>query len=164
MQYHLAEIRFAPDLVASHADFDLQSAVHYGDTADGQKLTDDWQYIARQYHNHGYMQASIHPAPTYDRFKGMVTFDVSAEPGPVYNMGKLTIENVTDDFRTAILAKWKVPPGSVFNQAAVFGFFVTHDVNPELERVFAAANVRIALQQNDDAHTVDVTVRLEKKQ
>lgn len=167
MQYHLGEIRFAPDLVASHADFDRQSRVHFGDTADGQRLTDDWQYIARQYHNHGYMQASIHPAPSFDRFKAMVSFDVTAVPGPVYTMGKLTIENVTDDLRAAILAAWKVPTGAVFNEGAIMSLFaVTTIGGPQsaLERVFAAVNVRITQQQNDDAHTVDVTVRLEKKQ
>jgi outer membrane protein assembly factor BamA len=163
MQYHLGEIRFAPGLIASHADFDRQSAIHFGDKADGQRLTDDWQYIARQYHNHGYMQASIHPIPSFDRFKGLVTFDVTAEPGPVYTMGKLTIENVTDELKAAILAKWKVPPGTVFNEGAVRGFFATTDVNPELERVFAAVNINYTQNLNDDAHTVDVNVRLEKK-
>jgi outer membrane protein assembly factor BamA len=163
MQYHLGEIRFAPILLASHADFDRQSALHFGDTADGQRLTDDWQYIARQYHNHGYMQASIHPAPSFDRFKGIVSFDVTAEPGPVYTMGQLTIENVSDDLRAAILAKWTVPPGTVFNEGAVRGFFVTHAVNPELERVFAAVNVKYTQQLNDETHTVDLTIRLEKK-
>lgn len=164
MQYHLGEIRFAADLVASHTDFDRQSAIHFGDTAEGQKLTDDWQYIARQYHNHGYMQASVHPVPSFDRFKGLVSYDVTAEPGPVYTMGKLTIENVTDELRAAILAKWTVPQGAVFNEGAVRGFFITHDVNPALERVFAAVNINYMQRLNDDAHTVDVVVKLEKKQ
>jgi hypothetical protein len=163
MQYHLGEIRFAPDLLASHADFDRQSAIHFGDTAAGQKLTDDWQYFARQYHNHGYMQASIHPTPSFDRFKAIVSYDVAADPGPVYTMGKLTIEGVTDELRAAILAKWPVPAGAVFNEGAVRGFFATNGVNPELERVFAAVNVNYLQQLNDEAHTVDVTIRLEKK-
>jgi outer membrane protein assembly factor BamA len=163
MQYHLGEIRFAPDLLASHADFDRQSAIHFGDTAAGQRLTDDWQYLSRQYHNHGYMQASIHPYPSFDRFKAIVSYDVTADPGPVYTMGKLTIDGVTDELRAAILAKWPVPAGAVFNEGAVRGFFITHDVNPELERVFAAVNVRYWQQLNDETHTVDVKVRLEKK-
>ena len=69
----------------------------------------------------------------------------------------------SDDLRAAILAKWKMPPGTVFNEGAVRGFFATTNVNPEFERVFATVNVHVAQQQNDDAHTVDVTVRLEKK-
>jgi outer membrane protein assembly factor BamA len=166
MQYHLGEIRFAPDLLASHAEFDRQSALHFGDTAAGQKLTDEWQYIARQYHNHGYMQASIHPTPTFDRFKGIVSFDVTADPGPVYTMGNVNIENVTDDLRAAILAKWPTPTGAVFNEGAVRSFFAVTTVGgPQsaLERVFAAVNVDYTQQLNDDTHTVDLTVRLEKK-
>ena len=163
MQYHLGEIRFAPYLLASHADFDRQSALHLGDTAAGQRLKDDWQYIARQYHNHGYMQAGIHPAPTFDRFKGTVSYDVTADPGPVYTMGKLTIDGITDELRATILAKWTVPSGAVFNEGAVRGFFATTGVNPELERVFSTVNIRFTQKLNDDTHTVDVTVRLEKK-
>jgi outer membrane protein assembly factor BamA len=167
IQYHLGDIRFATDLMTTHADFDHQSAVHFGDTADGQRLTDDWQYIARQYHNHGYMQASIHPTPSFDRFKGLVSYDVTAEPGPIYTMGKLTIENVTDDLRASILAAWKVPPGAVFNEGAVRSFFAVTTVGgPQsaLERVFATAKVKYTQLLNDETHSVDVTIRLEKKQ
>jgi len=102
-------------------------------------------------------------SPSFDRFKGTVSFDVTADPGPVYTMGKLTIENVTDELKAAIIAKWKVLPGTVFNEGAVRGFFVTHGVNPELERVFAAADVNYSQQLNDQGHTVDVVLRLEKK-
>lgn len=166
IKYHLGEIRFAPGLLVSHADFDRQSTIHFGDSADGQRLTDDWQYIARQYHNHGYMQASIHSAPTFDRFKGTVSYDVTADPGPVYTMGKLAIENVTDELQAAILAAWKIAPGSVFNEGAVRSFFAVTTVGgpkSALEQIFSAVNVNYTQKLNDDTHTVDVTVRLEKK-
>ena len=88
---------------------------------------------------------------------------MTADPGPVYTMGKLTVQGVTDELRAAILAKWPVPAGAVFNEGAVRGFFATHGVNPELERVFAVVNTNYTQQLNDEAHTVDVTVRLEKK-
>ena len=111
IQYRLGGVDFAPDIPATQADFYRQSSIHPGDIADGQHLTDDWQYLSRQYHNRGYMTASIHPAPTFDHEKGTVTFMVTADPGPVYSMGTLTIANVSDELRTAILAAWKMPAG-----------------------------------------------------
>jgi len=163
LQYHLGDIRFAPDFVASHADFDHQSAIHYGDLAEGQKLTKEWEYLSRQYHNHGYMQATIHPTPSFDRFKALVSYDVTADPGPVYTMGKLTVENVTDDLRAAMLAAWKMPAGVVFNEGAVSSFYAIGDANPMLKRVFAVVNYKYVLHLNDDVRTVDVVLRLEKK-
>jgi hypothetical protein len=78
-------------------------------------------------------------------------------------MGTLTIENVSDDLRASILAAWKMPQGSVFNEGAARGFFITHDVNPALERVFAAVNLTYTQQLIDTNHSVDLDVKLETK-
>ena len=78
-------------------------------------------------------------------------------------MGKLTVENVDDQLRSAILAAWPMPVGSVFNEGAIRGFFATHDVHPALEKVFAVVNLKFNLVLNEPMHTVDVTLKLEKK-
>ncbi len=163
LKYKLAGVQLAPGLLVSQADFDHQSAIHPGDFADGQHVTSNWEYIARQYHNKGYMKASVQPAPTFDREKGMVSYSVAVEPGPVYTMGKLAVENVDDQLRSAILAAWPMPVGSVFNEGAIRGFFATHDVHPALEKVFAVVNLKFNLVLNEPMHTVDVTLKLEKK-
>ncbi|HUH64074.1 MAG TPA: hypothetical protein VLZ50_13805, partial [Terracidiphilus sp.] len=74
------------------------------------------------------------------------------------------IENVSDQLRAAILAAWKMPPGSIFNEGGIIGFFATHEVNPALERVFATVDVKYTLHPNDEARTVDVDLRLERRQ
>jgi outer membrane protein assembly factor BamA len=48
IQYRLGGVEFAPDIPATQADFYRQSPIHPGDIADGQHLTEDWQYISRQ--------------------------------------------------------------------------------------------------------------------
>jgi outer membrane protein insertion porin family len=161
--YRLTGVQLAPGLVVTQAEFDHQSSIHPGDIADGQRVVQNWEFISRQYHNKGYMKASLHPTPSYDRAQGTVSFAVSVEPGPAYTMGTLTMVNVSDELRAAMLAAWKMPAGSVFNESAVRNFFAIGDANPTLKRVFAAANCRYNLQLNDENHTVDVTLRLEKR-
>jgi hypothetical protein len=78
-------------------------------------------------------------------------------------MGTLTIQNVADDLRAAMLAAWKMPAGAVFNESAILGFYAIGDANPALKRVFSAVNCKYNLQLNDDTHTADVVLRLEKK-
>jgi hypothetical protein len=60
-----------------------------------------------------------------------------------------------------MLAAWKMPEQSVFNEGAIFTYYATSD--PALSRVFKAVNCKYVLHLNDDAHTVDVVLRLEKK-
>ena len=162
-QYRLAGIQLAPGLAISQADFDRQSGIHPGDVADGQHVRANMEFIMRQYHNRGFMRAKVKLMPSYDRARTMVSYTVNVDPGPVYTMGQLAIEHVSGDLRGAMLAAWKMPAGSVFNEGAIMGFFATHGVNPALERTFATVNVRYVLRVNDDTHTVDLELILENK-
>lgn len=161
--YKVETIHLSPDLIVSQADFDRQAQTRPGDVASNQHIAENWHFIERQYHNRGYMKALVKPVSTLDHASATVSYTVTALPGPVYTMGKLTIENVTDDLRTLLLKAWKMPEGTVFNEGAILGFFATHNVNPQLERIFASVKVKYVLQINDDTHTVDTAIRLEKK-
>ncbi|MGA9672460.1 MAG: POTRA domain-containing protein, partial [Terracidiphilus sp.] len=162
--YKLTAVQLAPGVLVSQADFDHQSHIHPGDIADGQHVTENWQYISRQYHNKGYMKAAVHPTPTFDRATSTVSFSVTVEPGPVYTMGSLRIDNVSDQLRTTMLAAWKMQAGEIFNESAVLSYYAIGAANPGLQRTFAAANCKYNLALNDNTHTVDVVLRLEKRQ
>lgn len=161
--YKVSSIQLAPDMFVSQAEFDKQAQTHSGDIANSEHIGENWHFIERQYHNRGYMKARVTPISTLDHEHATVSYAVTAVPGPIYTMGKLAIENVSDDLRAAILKAWKMPEGSVFNEGAILGFFATHGVNPQLERIFAAVKVKYVLQVNDEARTVDTTIRLEKR-
>jgi hypothetical protein len=62
-----------------------------------------------------------------------------------------------------MLAAWKVPAGSVFNEGSILSFFATRGVNPALEQVFSGANCKYFMHPNDSTHVVDVILTLEKK-
>jgi outer membrane protein insertion porin family len=162
-QYKLAGVKLTPDLVVTQAAFDKQSDLHNGDVVSLEKLRGNWKFLVRQYHNKGYMQARVLPSPALDHAQGTVIYTVTAEPGPVYTMGKLRVENVSDDLRAAIVAAWTVPAGAAFNEGAIVGMTATHEVNPALERVFATTNLSYSLNLHDDVRTVDVDLRLERK-
>ena len=163
IQYRYAGVQMGPGVLVSQADFDKTSPLHPGDVAEGQRVTANWEYIAGQYHNHGFMRASVHPTPSFDRTKGTVSYSVTVDPGPVFTMGNLTVENVSDDLRALMLAAWKMPSGSVFDESALRNFYAIGDANPTLKRIFAAVNCTYTLTLNDAPRTVDVALRLEKK-
>ena len=161
--YRVTAIQLVPGLLVSQADFDKQANTHPGDPADAVHIRQNWQFIERQYHNHGYMKAHVRATPTLNRAQSTVSYEINVDPGPVYTMGTLTIQNVSDDLRTAMLAAWKMPAGGTFNEGAILGFFATYNVNPKLERIFAVVNCKYVLHLNDETRTVDVVLRLERR-
>jgi len=162
-QFKLAGIQLAPGLLITPAVFDHQSRVHAGDLADDSSLRQNWEFIERQYHDRGYIKAKVEPTQTIDHAGKTVSYVVSVEPGPVYTMGALTIDNVTDDLRATIIAAWKMQAGAVFNEGSISAFFARHGVNPALEQVFSGVNCRYFLHPNDNTHVVDLTLALEQK-
>jgi outer membrane protein insertion porin family len=161
--YRLAGVQLAPGLLVTQAEFDRQSHIHPGDVATAQYVRENWQFIERQYHNKGYMTASVQATPSFDRAQATVSFTVTAEPGPVYTMGKLTIENTADDLRAAMWSAWTLPTGAVFDESAMRSYYSGQKPNSPLGCTFASANCEFKLTLNDDTHTIDVALRLVKK-
>jgi outer membrane protein insertion porin family len=120
-------------------------------------------YITGQYKAKGYMDCVVTPHPQYDDANGIVNYTIEVQPGPVYKMGKLIIQNSAEDLRAAMLAAWKMPAGAIFNASAIQAYFSSQGNTP-LGRTFASAICKYELTTNSDTHTVDVTLRLERKQ
>jgi outer membrane protein assembly factor BamA len=119
-------------------------------------------YITGQYTAKGYMDCVVTPHPQYDDANGVVNYTIEVQPGPVYTMGKLTIQNGADDLRAAMLAAWKIPVGAVFNASTIQTYYSSQGNTP-LGRTFASANCKFELTKNIDTHTVDVALRVEKR-
>jgi outer membrane protein assembly factor BamA len=109
------------------------------------------------------MDCVVTPRPQYDDAAGVVNYKLEIDPGPVYTMGKLSILNGADDLRTAMLAAWKLPEGSVFSEKAIRDYYSSQSDKTALGRTFASAYCKYKLTLNDDTHTVDVALMLEKK-
>ena len=82
LQYKLAGVQLAPGFIVSQSDFDKFSGLHPGEVVSLVKLRANWEFLARLYHNHGYIRVNIHPEPAFDRTQGTVSYTVGAEPGP----------------------------------------------------------------------------------
>jgi len=119
-------------------------------------------YVTGQYKSKGYMDCVATPHPKYDEAAGVVNYTLEVQPGPVYTMGTLTIQNSAEDLRAAMWAAWKMPTGAVFSEKAIYDYYYTQGNTP-LGRTFASANCKYKLTKNIETHTVDVTLRVEKR-
>jgi outer membrane protein assembly factor BamA len=163
VQYRIAAFELAPGLAVSQADFDRQPNLHPGDIADGARIRASLEWLAHQYHDTGHVRAQTSLAPTYDRAHATVRYTVNIDPGPVYTMGRLAIENVSGQLRGEILASWKMAPGSAFNESAIMDYFSDRKLSSDLKRTFAVANVKYILHIDDTAKSVGVELILQPK-
>jgi outer membrane protein assembly factor BamA len=130
---------------------------------DGVTLRTTLAYVTGQYKSKGYMDCVVTLRPQYDDANGIVNYTLEVQTGPVYTMGKLTIENGADDLRAAMLAAWKLPEGAVFSEKAIRDYYTSQGDKTALGRTFASVNCKFKMAANIETHTVDVTLRLEKK-
>jgi outer membrane protein assembly factor BamA len=120
-------------------------------------------FVTGQYKSKGYMDCIVTPHPQFDDAAGIVNYILEVHEGPVYTMGKLTIENSADDLRTAMLAAWKLPTGAVFHESALRTYFGKQDPHSPLGQTFSNSNCIYKLTRDNEAHTVNVSLRVERK-
>ncbi len=161
--FKIGKINLAPDMLVAQAAFDKIPGIHPGDVASLSKLRGSWESILREYHNRGYLTAEIKPEPSYDTAQATVNYAVSVSPGQVYTMGKLKVQNVSDDLRTILTNAWKLKPGDIFNESLSRGFVAIRGKDPALERVITNFNLSFTRRMNDENHTVDITMTAEPK-
>ena len=166
--YKLGSIRLPSGDLLNHAE--INKAAGVGSNAveklaikGGVTLRTALQYVAGQYKSTGHMDCVVTPHVELDDAAGVANYRLEVDPGPVYTMGKLTIENGADDLRAAMLAAWKLPEGAVFDGNALSAYFYKQGNTP-LGRTFASATCRWKTTAHVDTRVVDVTLRLEPKQ
>jgi outer membrane protein assembly factor BamA len=87
-----------------------------------------------------------------------VDYTIAVQPGPVYRMGKLTLENLSAAQKAELMPYWLLKPGDVFNPElipqSVNGYHRMRAADLQSIRGGFAAK----WTENQDAHTVDVVV------
>jgi outer membrane protein assembly factor BamA len=141
----------------------VSNAVEKQSVKGGVALRTALLFVTGQYKSKGYMDCVVMPHPQFDEAAGIVNYALEVQPGPVYTMGKLTIENGADDLRAAMWAAWKMPTGAVFSESMIYDYYYKQG-NTALGRTFASAICKYKLTKDIETHTVDVTLRVEKRQ
>jgi outer membrane protein assembly factor BamA len=162
-QYRLASAQLARNSFLSQAEFDQQLGLRPGDVVDPAKLRRSCDFFKRRLHNYGHMRAKVTLTPTIDHAHGTISYQISADLGPIYTMGNLNVKNVSDDLRAVIIGAVHLPQGEIFNEGALRSMTSTQGFNPAIEHAFVSQKLLYTLNLNDDAHTVDVELTPETK-
>ena len=85
------------------------------------------------------------------------------DPGPVYHLGFVKFDNVSDEIRTLLIHNWQMLPGDPFDESYVANFiYKAQAQDPVLQRSLAGVKTKFDATANPVTHEVNVVIRLEK--
>ena len=131
---------------------------------DGVRVRSLWGLVVGHYHAKGYLDCKLTPTPKFDESTMTVNYDVAIEPGPVYHLGFVKFDNVSDELRTYLIRNWQMLPGDPFNETYVANFIATVQQNdPVLRRSLAGIKTTFDAVADPQTHDVNVVIRLAKQ-
>jgi outer membrane protein assembly factor BamA len=161
--YKLGAIHLPADSLVTQADIDKITGAQAG-LAKGVTVRSIWEMIANSYKSKGYMSFMLTPHPQFDEAAGSVSYAVDFNPGPVYHLGLVRFENVSDDLRMLLMRNWQMLPGDPFDNSYVARFVLdARKSDPALQRTLATAKVSYDMRLDPATHEVNLVIRLEKR-
>lgn len=154
-QYRVRELRLAGDAVMTPDQFAKIAKLHLGDIANEDLLHGTLAEMAPVYKSRGYLRARFDAAPTFDAATRTVDYTVSVVPGPVFHMGTLGLENVSDQQRAEIVKAWPLKEGDVFDGLLPSAFLLRY--KSQL-RSLDGWSATYKAYEHEDTHVVDLVV------
>jgi hypothetical protein len=128
-QYKVGSITLAGSTLLSQDDFAKAAKLHAGDVANEDLLRATLAALATPYKAHGYLRAKIDAAPRFDAAAHTVSYAVTVTPGPVFRMGELSLVNLNDQQRAAVLRLWPMQEGDVYDATIANTFLLKNKAN-----------------------------------
>jgi outer membrane protein assembly factor BamA len=162
--YRLGTIHLPPDAPVTQAEIDKASAPAQTGPAKGFAIRSIWGLIASRYHSKGYIDFKMTPHPEFDDAAGIVNYTVEVNTGPVYHLGLLKFDNVSDELRKLLMRNWQMFPGDPFDASYVSSFIAkAQSSDPVLMRTLAGVKVTYDVRADPTSHDVNLIVRLERR-
>jgi outer membrane protein assembly factor BamA len=158
-QYRVKQMTWAGSDQISVADFNKQNTFKPGNPASPDDMWDALAIVQKAYRSKGYLAVKIDAPPVIDHATHLVSYTVSAVPGPQYRFRSVHWAGISDADAKNLDAAWKMKPGDVYDSTYV-GQFLGQNNGYMKQGLTAMPN----LKQDDRALTVDLTLTFTKAQ
>ena len=161
--YRLASIHLPDGAGLSDEEMSKILADRPGAPAQGVRIRTVWVELSRRYKAKGYLDCKITPRAELDDAAATVTYTVDVAPGPVYRLGFVKFDNVSDSMRSLLMRYWQMMPGDVFDENYVGGFIPkAMQQDPTLQRSLSGVKVGYDVTEDQLAHTVNVVIHFSR--
>lgn len=153
--YRLASMQLSGDVLMKPEEFAKFARLHPGEAANEDLLRATMAALATPYRAHGYLRAKIDAVPQFDDTKGTVSYTISVQPGPVFTMGDLTLNNLNEQQHAEVMRLWPLHKGDVYDATVALNFLLKNKNNlPSLQGWSGAWKA----YEHEDTHIVDLVV------
>jgi len=161
--YKLAAIHLPDGAPMTQEEIARIVADRPGAPPEGVRIRTVWFALSGRYKAQGRLECKIVPHPQFDDAAATVSYNVDVDPGPVYHLGLVKFDNVSDELRTALLHNWQMMPGDVFDETYVSQFiYKAQQQDPGLRQKLAGVKVSFDARADQQAHTVNLVIRLSR--
>jgi len=158
--YSWASSQWVGNQVLSSTQLDAALGMKNGEVANGKKFDKGKHEVEKAYGKQGYILAHLNSTPVFDDATKQVTFKISVSEGSQFHMGSIDFKGFSDTDRAALLEKWKLKPGDVYEAGYTERFF-REDARPVLGPIFQqrrAENRQVSLDTQNHPNTKSLTV------
>ncbi len=135
--YHWNKAEWVGNRVRSAAELDAALGMKSGEVANGVKLDKALQEVSSLYGRTGHLNAETKVVPSFDDAASTVSYRIEVSEGPQYKMGNVIVVGLSEADSRALVEKWKLKPGEIFNTTYRDQFLRT-DAREVLQRIFMA--------------------------
>jgi outer membrane protein assembly factor BamA len=161
--YEVKSIQLPSGIPVTQAEVDKILAPTAEGPAQGVRVRSIWVLISSRYKSKGYLDCKVTPHAKLDEAAGTVGYTVDVDPGPVYHLGFVRFDNVSDDLRTLLIHNWQMMPGDPFDESYVANFItIAQKQDPVLRRSLAGVKAKFDATADPRTHEVNVVIRLER--
>lgn len=153
-QYKVGNVVWVPTTVYTQGDFARDNELHPGTLPRENALIATRTAILNAFHKNGYVEAEVHTTTELDDQTGTVNYTFYVNPGPVYQVSKVSTTGLSADAQAEFDANFALKPGQPFNSLYVDNFLVN---NPSL-KALSGYSYSYQTLTNPDTHELELTL------
>lgn len=130
---------------------------------EGVRIRTVWTLLSSRYKARGYLDCAVTPHAALNDANGTVSYNVDVVPGPVYHLGFVKFDNVSDPLRAVLIHYWQMMPGDVFDESYVSQFLFKAEIEDAgLRRSLMGVKESFDATADPQTHQVNVVIRLSR--
>jgi outer membrane protein insertion porin family len=115
--YHWKEVHWTGNAAVSEFTLNGVLGLKPGDVADGLQIEAGWDRVREEFGHHGYLDAMVEPAPSFDESAHTVSYSVRIQEGRQYRFGKMVLTGLSPAAERNLHAAWPIAQGDIFDKA-----------------------------------------------
>jgi outer membrane protein assembly factor BamA len=115
--YHWKEVHWTGNAAVSEFTLNGVLGLKPGDVADGMQIEVGWDRVREEFGRHGYLDAKVEPAASFDESAHTVSYTVRIQEGRQYRFGRMVLTGLSPAAERKLHAAWPIAQGDIFDKA-----------------------------------------------